>query len=208
MSLPVATLFAGTWAAAEIGALIGLCATAGIANGLVLISIFIINTVFYFLLKKPTLQGRRLLDKTEGFKKYLEVAEQEELNFKHPPRKTPKLFETYLPYALALGVENEWAEQFTNVFNTQDDNKDYKPSWYSGSNWNNNNLTSFTDSVGSSLNSAISSSSQAPGSSSGSSGISGGGSSGGGGGGGRRWWLVSPKLLNHYGNRHAPHSFA
>ncbi|MEM7401153.1 MAG: DUF2207 domain-containing protein [Pseudomonadota bacterium] len=184
VGLPVATIFAGAWSVAEIGALIGLCAIIGIGNGLMLISIFIINTIFYFLLKKPTLEGRKLLDKTEGFKKYLEVAEQEELNLKYPPRKTPKLFEAYLPYALALGVENQWADQFTDVFNTQGEVNGYSPTWYSGSNWNNNNLNSFTDSVGRSLNSAISSSSTAPGSSSGSSSFGGGGSSGGGGGGG------------------------
>ncbi len=188
IDLPVATLFAGAWSIAEIGALIGLCAIIGIGNGLLLISIFIINTIFYFLLKKPTLKGRKLLDKTEGFKKYLEVAEQEELNLKYPPRKTPELFEAYLPYALALGVENQWANQFTDVFKTQGENRDYSPSWYSGNNWNNNNLNSFTNSIGNSLNSAISSSSTAPGSSSGSSSFGGGSSGGGGGGGGGGGW--------------------
>ena len=181
IGLPVAGLFASLWTMAEIGALIALCSVVGAINGLILITVFILNTVFYFLLKKPTLEGRKLLDKTEGFKKYLQVAEQEDLNLKYPPRKTPELFEAYLPYALALGVENQWAEQFTDVFNTKDTNGAYTPTWYSGNNWNNNNLTSFTNSVGSSLNSAISSSSKAPGSSSGSGG---GGSSGGGGGGG------------------------
>ena len=184
VSLPIATVFALAWSAGEIGALVALCSIIGIANGLLIISIFILNAVFYFLLKKPTLEGRKLLDKTEGFKKYLEVAEQEDLNLKFPPKKTPKLFEAYLPYALALDVENEWAEQFTNVFNTQGENNDYAPTWYSGNNWNNNNLSSFTNSVGSSLNSAISSSSKAPSSSSGSSSFGGGGGSSGGGGGG------------------------
>lgn len=184
VALPMHTIFAGAWTAGEIGALVALCAIIGIGNGLILISIFFLNTVFYFLLKKPTLEGRKLLDKTEGFKKYLQVAEQEDLNLKYPPKKTPKLFETYLPYALALGVENQWAEQFTEVFNSQGENKDYQPTWYSGKNWNNNNLGSFTNSVGNSLNSAISSSSTAPGSSSGSSSFGGGGGSSGGGGGG------------------------
>ena len=184
VELPVATIFAGAWTTAELGAIVGLCSIIGVANGLVLISLFIINTIFYYLLKKPTLEGRKLLDKTEGFKKYLEVAEQEDLNLKYPPRKTPELFETYLPYALALGVENQWAEQFTNLFNSRGEHNEYHPSWYSGSNWNNNNLNSFTNSVGNSLNFAISSSSKAPGSSSGSSGFGGGGGSSGGGGGG------------------------
>ncbi len=184
IGLPVATIFAFGWLAGEIGALVALSTIIGIGNCLIVVSLFIVNIVFYFLLKKPTLEGRKLLDKTEGFKKYLQVAEQEDLNLKYPPKKTPKLFETYLPYALALGVENEWAEQFTEVFNTHGANKDYQPTWYSGSNWNNNNLGSFTNTVSSTLNSAISSSATAPGSSSGSGSIGGGGSSGGGGGGG------------------------
>ncbi len=54
-------------------------------------------------------------------------------------------------------------------------NKDYHPTWYSGSDWNYNNLSSFTDSVGSLPNSAISSPSTAPGSSPGSSGFGDGG---------------------------------
>ncbi len=190
IGLPTATIFAGTWLAGELGALVALCSIIGITNGLMLISLFIINTIFYFLLKKPTLEGRKLLDKTEGFKKYLEVAEQEELDFKYPPKKTPKLFEAYLPFALALGVENQWAEQFSGVFNLHGENENYHPSWYSGSYWDINNLNTFTNSVGSSLNSAISSSSTAPGSSSGSSSFGGGGgfSGGGGGGGGGGGW--------------------
>ena len=94
------------------------------------------------------------------------------------------MFETYLPYALALGVENQWADQFTEVFNTSEENINYHPSWYSGKNWNTNNLSGFTNTIGNSLSSAISSSATAPGSSSGSSSFGGGGSSGGGGGGG------------------------
>ena len=179
------TIFAGTWSFFEVGALAGLGAMIGIANGILIALLFIVNIIFYYLLKKPTLKGRKLLDKVEGFKKYLEVAEQEELNLKYPPRKTPKLYETYLPYALALGVENQWAEQFTDVFNVSEEGKNYHPSWYNGQDWNSNDLSIFTNSMGDALSSAISSSSTAPGTSSGSSSFgSGGGSSGGGGGGG------------------------
>ncbi len=178
------TLFAGVWSVGEVGALTALGIMIGLANGLLLVLLFILNIIFYYLLKKPTMKGRKLLDKVEGFKKYLEVAEQEELNLIYPPRKTPKLFETYLPYALALGVENQWTEQFTEVFNTSEESSDYHPTWYSGNNWNANKLPTFTNSIGSSLSSAISSSATAPGSSSGSSSFGGGGSSGGGGGGG------------------------
>jgi uncharacterized membrane protein len=96
-----------------------------------------------------------------------------------PPPLTPQLFESYLPAALALGVEQRWAERFANVLNVQAPN--YSPAWYAGPGWNSRDLTGFSRTIGSSLGSAISSSSQAPGSSSGGGG---GGSSGGGGGGG------------------------
>lgn len=74
-----------------------------------------INWIFYELLKAPTLAGRRLMDKVEGFKHYIGVAEKQQLESKHPQGRTPTLFEAYLPYALALGVEQKWAEKFSDV---------------------------------------------------------------------------------------------
>ncbi|MCP4273297.1 MAG: DUF2207 domain-containing protein [Gammaproteobacteria bacterium] len=149
-------------------------------------AIISLNMLFYHWLKAPTRIGRKLLDKIDGFKMYLEVAEKDELNLKNPPEKTPEIFESYLAFAMALDVEQQWAEKFTAVFlQLQEQGKVYQPVWYHGSHWNAHNLTNFTSSVGSSLSSAISSSSMAPGSSSGSGGggFSGGGGGGGGGGG-------------------------
>ncbi|MEN8196166.1 MAG: hypothetical protein ABFS30_06590 [Pseudomonadota bacterium] len=77
----------------------------------------LINFLFYQWLKAPTLAGRQLLDKIEGFKLFLGVAEKDEINFKHPPEKTPELFERYLPYALAMEIEQIWSEKFSSVLN-------------------------------------------------------------------------------------------
>ncbi|MEX2090057.1 MAG: DUF2207 domain-containing protein, partial [Bacteroidota bacterium] len=141
-----------------------------------------INYLFYRLLKAPTRAGRKLLDGIEGFKMYLSIAEKERLNVLNPPEQTPELFERYLPYALALGVEQKWSEQFSDILaRAKLGGREYSPVWYAGSAFTASNLAGFTTSVGSSLSSAISSSSVAPGSSSGGGG---GGSSGGGGGGG------------------------
>ena len=74
-----------------------------------------LNALFYHLLKAPTLSGRKIMDQIEGFKLYLSVAEKDRLNLLNPPEKTPALFEKYLPYALALDVENAWSEQFAEV---------------------------------------------------------------------------------------------
>jgi len=140
------------------------------------------HVLFYFLLRAPTMRGRQVLDKIEGFKQYLEVAEQEEMNLRNPPHKTPELFEAFLPYALALDVEQAWAEKFAALFSglAEQTGRDYQPAWYSGE-WNPHRVGSFASSMGSSFSDAIASASTPPGSSSGSGG---GGSSGGGGGGG------------------------
>ena len=59
--------------------------------------------------------GRGLMDQIDGFRQYLSVAEEDRLEFLNPPKKTPKLFERFLPYAIALDVENSWANRFTGV---------------------------------------------------------------------------------------------
>jgi len=148
----------------------------------ILITLIFVNWFFYELMKAPTRLGRKLLDKVDGFRDYLVVAEKDELRFKHPPEKTPELFERYLPYALALDVEEVWGDKFSEVIaRAQSDGSYRQPNWYHGSSWRSHSVGSFASSLGSTLASTVSSSSTAPGSSSGSGG---GGSSGGGGGGG------------------------
>ena len=142
--------------------------------------------LFFVLLMRPTKLGRALLDEALGFEEYLEFAEKDEMNLRNPPEKTPELFERYLPYALALGVQQEWAERFARIFAELKGPTDtaWQPSWYGGS-WNNFDLGSTTQSLSSSLGTSISSSVSPPGSSSGGGGggFSGGGGGGGGGGG-------------------------
>ncbi len=144
--------------------------------------LILLNLVFYRLLKAPTRLGRRVMDKVEGFRMYLSTAEKHRLNALHPPERTPELFERYLPYALALEVDQEWAEQFSNVLaQATREGTQYHPAWYRGSSWDTFRPGEFTSSLGSSLTSVVASAAVKPGSS---SGFGGGGSSGGGGGGG------------------------
>ncbi|HZW59319.1 MAG TPA: DUF2207 domain-containing protein [Woeseiaceae bacterium] len=152
---------------------------------LIVIGLMIVTAaVFAYLMKRPTGIGRRVLDEMAGFREYLEIAEKDELNLRNPPQKTPQLFERYLPFALALGVEQAWAERFAAVFANLrgGDGGSYHPAWYNGT-WNSLDLGSHTARLTSKLDSAISSSMTAPGSSSGGGGFSGGGGGGGGGGG-------------------------
>jgi len=145
-----------------------------------LVVIAALNALFWHLLKAPTPEGRRVMDALDGFRLYLSVAERERLNLLNPPQRTPELFEQYLPYALALDVENAWAAQFADVLALAAA-EGYTPVWYVGHGFSSGDFSGFADSLGSGFSSAISSSATAPGSTSGSGG---GGSSGGGGGGG------------------------
>lgn len=167
------------------GEVLGLFALGASTSPIAIVLLMVIvgmNVFFYWALKAPTSLGRRILDKIEGFRMFLAVTERERLNLLNPPERTPELFERFLPYALALDVEHEWAEQFTEVLaRAGRAGKEYAPSWYSGRSWSPSGARSFAGALGGSLAGAIASSSTAPGSSSGGGG---GGSSGGGGGGG------------------------
>lgn len=146
-----------------------------------LLALPVVLTAFSWM-AAPTREGRAMLDRIAGFRHYLSVTEEERLQTLHPPEKTPELFERYLPYAIALEVENDWASSFTSVLAASAaSGQTQSMGWYSGNSDPWNDPGDFADSVGSSLASTISSASTAPGSSGGSGG---GGSSGGGGGGG------------------------
>ena len=132
--------------------------------------------IFNRLLKRPTREGQKLRDQILGFKKYLSVAEADRLDLENPPERTPQLFEKFLPYALALGVEQAWSKQFTEILAAAALDPDTNTAGM-----NPVLPLAFATSFTSSFSDAISSASMAPGSTSGSGG---GGSSGGGGGGG------------------------
>lgn len=135
------------------------------------------------LVRSYTPAGRQIMQEIEGFKLFLATTETERLEIiGTPPTRTPELYETYLPYAMALGVEKQWTKQFTPVFaKLQAEGHPYTPVWFIGAPFTVETMPAFASSLQNSLNSSISSSTTTPGSSSGSGG---GGSSGGGGGGG------------------------
>jgi uncharacterized membrane protein YgcG len=144
-------------------------------------------------LRAPTAEGWAMRARILGFRHYLSVAEEDRLEKLHPPERTVALFERYLPYAIALGVENRWAMRFTAVLAAAaagDAAQDQPLGWYSGRRDRWQDPGSFATAIGASLSASIASATTLPSSSSdgssssSSSGSSGGGSSGGGGGGG------------------------
>ena len=92
-----------------------------------------------------------------------------------------KRFETFLPYAMVLGVADEWAGKFEDIYKTP-------PDWLTVQNystWNTYYLMRTLNSTSKDMRSTFVSS---PRSAGGSSGFSGGSSGGGfGGGGGGSW---------------------
>jgi uncharacterized membrane protein len=130
------------------------------------------------LIRKPSVEKLALRAKLKGFKMYLGAAEEKQLQHFNPPAMTPEVFEKYLPYAIALGVEKVWGERFQDLINKAMVDSSYRPGWYSGSI---GHFGSFAHSMNSSFSSSVNSSSTPPSKSGGSGG---GGSSGGGGGGG------------------------
>ena len=135
----------------------------------------------FFWIAAPTREGRDVLDRIMGFRQYLSIAEAPRLDRMTAPEDTPELFERYLPHAIALGMENRWADRFHDVLAAASVEGQRQFGWYSGSSNPWSNPGGFASRVGSSLASSVSAASTAPGSGSGSGG---GGSSGGGGGGG------------------------
>lgn len=146
----------------------------------VILSIVIIVT-FAIIMPRKTERGALAKEHILGLKEYLTVAEEDRLNFFNAPEKNPEVFEKFLPYAIALGVEKEWAKQFEGL-------ADMKPSWYEGPDIAGSfgaialtdALTDFQGSFAAgTMNTAAS----------GGSGLGGGGFSGGGfgGGGGGSW---------------------
>jgi uncharacterized membrane protein YgcG len=151
--------------------------------GAMLVILFIIHNIFFRIMSAYTRQGRDIADHLLGFKMYLETAEKNVYDKLTPPEKTLDLFEKYLPYAIALKVENEWAGKFEDIMQKALE-QGYAPSYYgfASGGYHSFSMSDMSQGISSGLSNTISSASTPPSSSGGGSG--GGGSSGGGGGGG------------------------
>lgn len=184
----------GSWAAVAIViTFVGVAATfvlaAALGAGFIGVAVAVVGVVMLCLTNRAparTPEGSRVLAQTEGFKLYLETADGAQLRFE----EDQDIFSRYLPFAIAFGVAERWADTFAKLAREGYDVP--APQWY-GANYATSfwlyhaafgrqmaDLTSLADA-------AIST--PTPSSSGGSSFSSGGGFSGGGsfGGGGGGW---------------------
>jgi uncharacterized membrane protein YgcG len=169
-------LFLAAFFGSELYLLYKIGQSVGMLTPALIFGTYFLNYWMPAWLKAPTTQGRSLMDKIEGFKMYLDVAEVNRMKIFNPPEVTPDIFEKYLPYAIALDLEQQWGEKFAQQLAKTGASNDYHPLWYGGSSFSSHNFSDFGSGLSSGLSSSISSST--------SSGSGGGGSSGGGGGGG------------------------
>lgn len=153
--------------AAPLAAIIG-----GIGTGLPVV-------LFGLFMPARTVRGARMMEEILGFEEFLERVDSDRFR---RMIKGPEQFEAYLPFAMALKVDKQWAKAFEAMYAEA---ATRNTGWYVGRNgpssFSPSNLVSNLSSVSDRTSSAMAS---APRSSSSSSGFGGGGFSGGGGGGG------------------------
>lgn len=157
---------------------LGFYLLSGAATVSMIITALIICGFGYFMPSRTKL-GAEALEKVNGLKWYIEVAEQKRIEFHDAPEKTPQHFQKLLPFAMAFGLETKWAQYFKDVNIPQ-------PDWYNGhgSVFNAIILSEHMKGFNSSA-AAVVAATQA---SKGGSGFGGGSSGGGfGGGGGGSW---------------------
>ncbi len=133
----------------------------------------VIMVGFGIVMPARTVAGARALERVLGFEEFLERVESDRLD---RVGRTPELFERCLPYAMAFGVEKQWANAFHDIYREP-------PNWYTGRSMTTFNAATFSSRLSAMSSQASSTMSSSPRSSSG-SGFSGGSSGGGGGGGG------------------------
>lgn len=145
---------------------------------------------FGLIMPARTIAGARARDRVRGFQEFLMRVEAHRLD---SLPLTPEVFEKFLPYAIALGVEHRWAAAFEGIC-TQ------PPTWFAVSStgrlFDAGDFTNQLSLMSATTSAAMISAPRSSGSSgfsSGSSGFSSGGgrggfSGGGGGGGGGSGW--------------------
>jgi uncharacterized membrane protein len=141
--------------------------------------------LFARVMPRKTARGVRLARQALGFKEFVERVERPRLE--RMAREDAGVFERLLPYAVVLGVADEWAEKFHDLVTAP-------PTWYESSSFEPGRFQPrvFVNDLGSGMHVMASTFTSAPsgsGGGGGSSGFGGGGVSGGGfgGGGGGGW---------------------
>ncbi|MGH7530239.1 MAG: LemA family protein [Gemmatimonadales bacterium] len=134
----------------------------------------VILLCFSLIMPARTDSGTRALEAVLGFEEFLRRVESQHL--KRVIIGHPELFDQYLPFAMAFGVEGKWARAFEGIYTEP-------PRWYVGGHVMGFSPSRFSGNLSQLASTAGAAMTAAP-RSAGGSGFGGGGFSGGGGGGG------------------------
>jgi len=162
----------GVWVSRHMGMAILPFVVAGVLTAIIICG-------FGWFMPARTLAGAHALEGILGFEDFLNHVEADRFN---RTIKTPEMFEKFLPFAMALGVEKNWSKAFEGIYTEP-------PQWYQGGNFGPNfypylfvnNLNTMSVETGGVLASAPRSSEGSGFSGDGGGGFSGGGFGGGGG---------------------------
>jgi hypothetical protein len=142
-------------------------ALGGLGTGVIVLA-------FGWFMPARTVRGTRALEEVRGFEEFLSRVEADRLE---RVVRTPELFERFLPFAMALGVESQWARAFEGICQQP-------PRWYQGGSIDGFRPRIFVDRLEGMTRTAAATMVSRPRSTGSGSGFGGGGSSGGGLGGG------------------------
>ena len=164
-----AILFGVAWFAAAAGSDSTIFFSLLVSAGIV--------ALFGRIMPRKTWVGARVTERVRGLEEFLRRTDEDRIKRESDPAA---LFERMLPYAMALGVANQWARAFDGIYQVT-------PVWYtsySGGSFTPGDLTRRLDSASGRMGTVMASAPR----SSGGSGFGGGFSGGGGGGGGGGAW--------------------
>lgn len=83
---------------------------------LLVLAMLAVTTWAYDFLPTYTEEGHQVMDKINGFKKYLTLAEGPRLQALVSPTDKLEVYERFLPYAVSLDVGKQWAAGFAGMF--------------------------------------------------------------------------------------------
>lgn len=149
--------------------------TIGVFIMPILLLVFGTVVILAFAHERRTSKGFAALNHLKGFKEFLSVTEKDRYEFHNTPTKSPEQFMQFLPYAIAFGVEKEWAKVFEDIAVPS-------PSWYEDRNGGAFSAVALTSDLGAFSSSFLTTTNSSPSSGSNGGGFSGGGAGGGGGG--------------------------
>ncbi|MDO8571387.1 MAG: DUF2207 domain-containing protein [bacterium] len=162
----------------------------GIYISFIALPLIIVGAVLIFIstkmkVLKLTQKGIDTIYHLLCFKEFLAMTESEKYKLINAPELKPELFEKFLPYAMAFGIEKKWAEKFSTITLSQlawVDTGMMPGHIVAASAFSSSDLTDSLRSLTSDFKSAFISNDSSFSSGGGGGGSSGGGSGGGGGG--------------------------